>query len=177
MPGVICDSLFCLIDSSLAIFVFAPLVVGYWRGCWQLMDIFLFPQNAYLSLYSSIAIGLGFGVFFGLAQNCLARSFPVGRRKWLFVFLSRLYTMIYCVVCVNHWRGIWLLWDNYHGLSWQSGATSAGVGLLSLALTRGLRNILAPPFLTFPDGRDGYFAVPTLFNAKVSLKNIQLTNR
>jgi len=33
-------------------------VVSFWRGVWGLMDIYLFPSNPTLSLFSSLFIGL-----------------------------------------------------------------------------------------------------------------------
>ncbi|XP_068227193.1 uncharacterized protein fusl [Palaemon carinicauda] len=162
----VCMGVLGFMDSLLSIFIFAPLVVGYWRGCWQLMDHYLLPNNKLISIMTSLSIGLFSGLFFCLLQGPLARLCDNDRRPRLHLFVSRMYTMIYCVCCVNHWRGVWATWDFYTGISWQSGATSVGIGLLTLAVTRGLKNILAPPFLVVTDHPEKYFKVPTLFNAK-----------
>ncbi len=42
---------FVIVVASLAI-------VGFWRGVWGLMDLYLFPENPSLSLATSIGIGL-----------------------------------------------------------------------------------------------------------------------
>ena len=34
-------------------------VVSFWRGIWGLSDIYLFPANEVLSLFSSVLIGVG----------------------------------------------------------------------------------------------------------------------
>ncbi|XP_042860983.1 uncharacterized protein LOC122246467 [Penaeus japonicus] len=167
--GRACLGVLAVIDSLLSIFIFAPLVVGYWRGCWQLMDIYLLPGNKQLSVLTSLAIGNVSGLVFCLLQGPLAAVCDNERRPRLHLLVSRLYTAVYCVCCVNHWRGVWAAWDLYTGISWQSGATSAGIGLLTLALTRGLKNILAPPFIVVTDHPSGYFKVPTLFSTKVGL--------
>ncbi|XP_071531183.1 uncharacterized protein fusl [Panulirus ornatus] len=164
--GRACTGLLAMIDSLLSIFVFAPLVVGYWRGCWQIMDTFLLPGNKQLSVVTSSAIGIVSGLLFCLLQGPMNTVFDHSRRPVLHLLASRLYTSVYCVCCVNHWRGVWAAWDLYTGISWQSGATSTGIGLLTLAITRGLKNILAPPFLVVTDYPTGYFDVPTLFSAK-----------
>ena len=156
-----------MLDALLSIFVFAPLVVGYWRGCWQLMDIYLFPENKLYSTVTSLGIGVLSGLLFCLIQDPLTSLCDHTKRPVLYLVISRLYTLVYCVCVVNHWRGVWSLWDLYTGTSWQSGATSFSFGLLALALTRGLKNILAPPFLVVPDHPVGYFDVPTLFKAEV----------
>lgn len=159
--------LLAVLDSILSIFVFSPLVVGYWRGCWQLMDIFLFPDNKLYSVLTSLGIGLLSGLLFCLIQGPLNSLCDHNRRPIIHLLISRIYSIIYSVCVVNHWRGVWSFWDLYTGISWQSGASSFGIGLLTLALTRGLKNILAPPFLVVPDHPTGYFDVPTLFKAEV----------
>lgn len=159
--------LLAVLDSILSIFVFSPLVVGYWRGCWQLMDIFLFPDNKLYSVLTSLGVGVLSGLFFCLVQGPLNSLCDHNKRPIIHLLISRLYTLIFSVSAVSHWRGVWSMWDLYTGTSWQSGATSFGIGLLTLALTRGLKNILAPPFLVVPDHPTGYFNVPTLFKAEV----------
>lgn len=42
---------FVIIITSLAI-------VGFWRGVWGLMDLYLFPKNPLLSLFISMILGL-----------------------------------------------------------------------------------------------------------------------
>ncbi|XP_042211615.1 uncharacterized protein LOC121859013 [Homarus americanus] len=162
----VCIGVLGLLDSFLSIFVIAPLVVGYWRGCWQLMDKFLLPDNKQLSVVTSLTMGVVSGLLFCLLQRPLDTLCDHSRRPRLHLFVSRLYTSVYCVCCVNHWRGVWATWDLYTGISWQSGATSMGIGLLTLAITRGLKNILAPPFIVVTDHPSGYFNVPTLFSAQ-----------
>jgi len=34
-------------------------VVAFWRGCWRLMDMYLFPNNYQLSGWISLIIGAG----------------------------------------------------------------------------------------------------------------------
>jgi len=46
------------IKDILPIIIATIAIVGFWRGFWGLMDIYLFPQNKILSLTSSIILGL-----------------------------------------------------------------------------------------------------------------------
>lgn len=161
-------SLLCALDSCISILIVTPLVVGYWRGCWQLMGIFLFPTRPTLSVYSSVAIGIIPHFVFCLAQHKIKHLIDVNKSKILFLVVSRAYTAVFAIVSVNHWRGIWFLWDLYTGTSWQSGAISAALGLFLLVITRGVKNILAPPFVICHDDPNDYFTVHTLFNAQVS---------
>ena len=38
--------------------VIAFAVISFWRGVWGLMDIYLFPENYELTLWTSVIIGL-----------------------------------------------------------------------------------------------------------------------
>lgn len=161
------ETLLCSLDSCISLLIVSPLVVGYWRGSWQLMDIFLFPENPPLSVCSSLMIGIVAHLIFCLGQHQLKSSLDIKRNLLLHIIGSRVYTVIFSLTCVNHWRGVWQLWDLYTGTSWQSGTVSTVLGLSLLVITRGLRNILAPPFVIVPDEPREYFKVPTLFNAQV----------
>ena len=45
--------------ADVGIIIIASLaIVGFWRGVWGLMDIYLFPGNYTLSLFTSMIIGL-----------------------------------------------------------------------------------------------------------------------
>ena len=162
-----CNGLLAVIDSFLSVIIFAPLVVGYWRGCWQLTEHYLLPNDTERSLWTSFAIGTVPGLFFCLAQVALEKLFDFGKRPTLHLIASRIYTIGYCVISVNHWRGVWAAWDFYTGISWISGLTSALLGIFFLSITRGLVNILAPPFIVVTDHPDGYFSVQTQFGTKV----------
>lgn len=161
-------ALLCLSDSILSLVFFAPLVISYWRGCWQIMDVILFPNNELHSLLASLCIGILCEILFGLTQNVLTKLSNIKKCSILFVILSRTYTIIYCICSVNHWRGVWMSWDYLTGISWQSGLISAFFGLFMLALTRGVKNILAPPFILIPDYRECYFLIHTQFKTTVS---------
>jgi len=38
--------------------VIAFAVISFWRGVWGLMDLFFFPNNYQLSLWTSVIVGL-----------------------------------------------------------------------------------------------------------------------
>ena len=44
--------------QTLFAIIIAFAVISFWRGVWGLMDIYLFPENAELSLWSSVILGL-----------------------------------------------------------------------------------------------------------------------
>ena len=159
------------LDSVISITLISPLVVGYWRGFWQLMDLFLWPSYILGSVLTSLLIGINGHLLFLFSQNHIKRFFDrIQTKKILCWILSRLYTVVFAIFCVNHWRGVWQLWDLYTGVSWQSGAVSTALGVLLLVISRGVKNLVAPPFMIVPDCLQNYFEVPTLFTAQVCLK-------
>lgn len=161
-----CRRIVRVVDAAVALFFVSPLVVAYWRGCWQLMDLLLFPENVTASVFSSVCIGIVAHLVLCVAQDFLAKNFSPGRSMVLFLLVSRLYNIVFSIACVNHWRGIWQAWDLYTGTTWHSGLLTLFLGFLLLVVTSSVGNILAPPFVTVPDKPQGFFRTPTLFDAK-----------
>ncbi|XP_018025733.1 uncharacterized protein LOC108681231 [Hyalella azteca] len=159
-----CRKVLRALDAAVALFFVSPLVVAYWRGCWQLMDQLLFPENDRLSIFSSILIGILPHFMFCVFQDTFRNLCVANIANPVFLVVSRLYTIVFCFTCVNHWRGIWFLWDHLTGTSWQSGLLSLGLGFGLLIIANAVCNILAPPFVSLADKSEGFFDVPTLFN-------------
>ena len=44
--------------SNLNSIIIGASIIMFWRGCWGLMDLYLFPNNETLSYIVSIALGL-----------------------------------------------------------------------------------------------------------------------
>ncbi len=51
-------------------------VISFWRGIWELQDIYLFPNNYELSLWSSVIIGIGILI----ATHYVTKEFNVKQR-------------------------------------------------------------------------------------------------
>lgn len=62
-----------IFDSVFALAVVGPATVGYWRGGWNLMEIYLFPEEHLKS--SLISLGVG---FVGMLLMCLGQG-PIKR--------------------------------------------------------------------------------------------------
>lgn len=82
-------------DIIISLLVVGPLVVGYWRGSWSLLDEFLYPEDKQLSFWLSTIFG--FGVLLGATWFQKPLDGVVKRQNLCsFFFLSRLYTVILC---------------------------------------------------------------------------------
>jgi len=145
----------------------APLVVGYWRGTWDLIDVYLYPNDTALSCWISLAFGCSALCLATWLQNGL-QTIIVQQSGCIFFVLSRLYTVTYCLANVNHWRGVWQMLDHYTGVEWTTASWSIAIGASGLVLLRAFRNVLAPPAVMAVDGPEEYFTYPTMFRTNDS---------
>ncbi|KXJ84029.1 uncharacterized protein LOC109432868 isoform X2 [Aedes albopictus] len=152
-----------LLDNLYASFVIGPLVVGYWRGTWNLAGEYIYPQDLPTSLIVSLSVGVIGHLIFNIFQATLRRHLNADKHRLLFFFGSRLYTEIYGTICVNTWRGGWEMINLYgtHDVLYVVLIT-LGCALL-LAMLKGLRNVTASPFVVVNDSRREYFDIPTYF--------------
>lgn len=166
------DLLLEIIDVLVSSCLIAPFVVAYWRGTWELMNIYLFPTNAIKSGLYSLAIGSVGHLFFQFAQNRFTNTFHPDKHRLVYYLISRFYTYIFGLVCVNMWRGWWVLCDywllNRNNILILSIAITM-VPLFILSIARTVRTLPAAPFAIAMDHKDHYFEVNTFFRTTVSI--------
>ncbi|XP_055387284.1 uncharacterized protein LOC129615897 isoform X2 [Condylostylus longicornis] len=158
------SSLLALIDILFSSLIIAPLVISYWRGTWELLGHYIMPHQILFSACLSFFIGLFGHSLFVIGQQFLANALNPDRVRLTYYVISRFYTYVYGSICVNGWRGAWILVDLFTGNTqlWTVALVTLIVILL-LAGTRGFRNCCATPFALITDYRDGYFEVATMF--------------
>jgi hypothetical protein len=157
-----------LIDTFYATFVVAPLVVGFWRGTWNLSGIYLYPSNLPISLCISLGFGIACHLVFSLVQSKLNQCFNPDKHRLVFYVGSRCYTYIYAIACVNCWRGGWQLIDMYTTHEFVYVVIVTLGCALALCLMKGIRNISASPFVIVNDCSKDYFEISTYFKTSVS---------
>ncbi|XP_030382855.1 uncharacterized protein LOC115630436 [Scaptodrosophila lebanonensis] len=153
-----------VLDMLLSSLIVAPCVIAYWRGTWELMGVLLFPSSLPLSALCSFLIG-GLGHFvFTITQNFFKDHIHPDKRRLTYYVISRLYTFCFGIVCVNMWRGAWVLCD------WLTSVDSlviiavvTSVALMFLIATRTVRNLGAAPYTVTMDHKTDYFEVDTMF--------------
>ncbi|XP_073949821.1 transmembrane protein fuseless isoform X2 [Choristoneura fumiferana] len=162
-------------DAVFSCFVVAPLVVGVWRGTWGLMEIHreLFPYAQSYTLAIVIHVCFALLRSYLLARSAGAWRADGGAGRWLRErALSRIYTYIFILSNIMHWRGGWGLFDaavaivapkaDHH----HRPATIALFTLLfyscAVAL-RSSRNILASPCFLVTDGKEPTYIFSTRF--------------
>ncbi|XP_063701586.1 uncharacterized protein LOC134831710 [Culicoides brevitarsis] len=157
-----------ILDICYVTFVLATVIVTYWRGTWNLVALYLYPDNPTYSALASLAIGINGHLIFTGFQYHFQRYLDPDKHRLLYYVGSRLYTYVYGFVCVNGWRGGWALLDLYTPHNWWFILTTVGVSVVILALFKGLRNISAAPFVCIIDDSKEYFTVPTMFKKRGS---------
>lgn len=154
------------VDILFSATVAAPSIVCYWRGTWNTLDFYLFEETI-LSAFTSLAIGIFGHMTFTLFQHKLTHAFHPDKHRIAYLLCSRMYTYVYGIVCVNGWRGGWMLLDTYIPLKITIVFAITFISVILLALLKSLRNISASPFAISTDNSKDYFLVPTMFK-KVS---------
>ncbi|XP_041987875.1 uncharacterized protein LOC121739451 [Aricia agestis] len=163
-------------DAMFSCFVVAPQVVSVWRGTWGIMEL-----NAKLFPYAETYIlGIVIHISFALIRSQLlvrSKSKPANNSvRWLYErILSRIYTYIFILSNIMHWRGGWGLFDatvvaiipddkDPH----RPVVIAALVILIYLAATilRSSKNILASPYFLVTDGKEATYIFTTRFQSK-----------
>lgn len=157
-----------IIDSFFAWLLVAPLVVSYWRGTWNLMEVYLLPGNKIHSSMASLAIGIVGHLVFTIGQGSFRSHFDPDRHRLTFYCGSRLYTSVFGVVCVNCWRGGWQLIDHYTARNMMTILSITIFAITALMMLKTLRNVAAPPFVIVTDTTQDHFDVPTMYKKSVS---------
>lgn len=169
-PDTIHAAFLVFLDIMFSSIIAAPIVVAYWRGTWNLMFWVLFPDDLFWSAVGSCILGtIGHFIFF-LYQEKFSRNFHPDKHRITFMLISRIYTAIYGIICVNGWRGGWLLMDIYVPQSVSVLFAITVVSSILLVFCKGLRNISSTPFAISTDHSKDYFVVPTMFKASVRNK-------
>ena len=158
------------LDVILTLVLFFPLIVLWWAGTWQLLDIYLFKDSHLYSVYASLAVGS----VAGLLGHIAIPFFSVIQNPEIKAISLRIFIYVYSLGYINYWRGIWNLCDEIfklvpYGYVIVTVSVVFGICVFILLLTRTGSDILSTPFYVGVDF-DRKFYRPTLcFGTKVSI--------
>lgn len=110
--------IFNVCDTFLSLLVITPLAVAHWRGTWALMDLY----EEYFTPWTCFVIGGILHTVFALLREYLHTEFSrpsEGIKSWrrtvLRHIVTRLYTYVFSVGSIMHWRGGWAVLTEYFG--------------------------------------------------------------
>lgn len=159
-----------ILDILFSSLIVGPAVIGYWRGTWNLMGYVLAPSDQYMSAVLSVIIGTVGHFVLTLYQDKLSVAFHPDKHRIAFFVFSRIYTAAYGIICVNGWRGGWLLMDQLLPYKIPILLAITLTSAFLLALFKGLRNISAAPFAISTDRSKDYFVIPTMYKTSVCIR-------
>lgn len=90
-----------LLDIFYVTFILGTAVVTYWRGTWNLVTHYLYPDDMTSSSVASLIIGINGHLIFTGFQSLFENSLNPDKHRLLYYFGSRFYTYVYGFVCVN----------------------------------------------------------------------------
>lgn len=155
-------------DALIAVFIVTPLVVAFWRGTWSLMD----KNPKIFPVINSFFLGGALHLSFAIVKDILYKTVIAKNRTIVQITKShvirKLYTYIFAISCVLHWRGTWGVLDMFCKFSALYTATVTAFAVVSLAVMRSLKNTSAPPIAVTLDYEDTSYTFPTRFEVKVS---------
>lgn len=168
-PSTIHATFLVFLDILFSSLIVAPAVINYWRGTWNLMAYVLFPKNMFLSAIASSVLAATGNFVLAFCQQKFSRTFHPDKHRVTFYIFSRIYSLVFGLISVNSWRGIWMLMDQYVPYKVSVLLLITGTSLLILALCKGLRNISSQPFALSTDHSKDYFVIPTMWKSTVRM--------
>lgn len=107
-----------LFDTFLSILVISPLAIANWRGTWSFMD----HHEEYFPAWFCLILGAVLHTLFAVLRQYLHVEFArpsEGVKSWkrtaLRHLVTKLYTYIFSIACIMHWRGGWAVLTEYFG--------------------------------------------------------------
>ena len=122
-----------LLDTLLTVFIIHQLVVFYWRGVWNVLEVHLLPDDSHTSAIICLIISYNLQLLVCLTEalaNFLCRS---TRSKIVRCAVDMVIFFFANLVNVLLWRGLWILLD-YHLLPDNPGLSAGTTHLLGIVL-------------------------------------------
>ena len=98
-----------LLDTLLTVCVIHQLVLFYWRGVWEIFNVYLLPRDSHMSAIISLIAAYtlqSFVCLIEMAANFLCQS---NRSKIVHWALEVVVFFFANIVGVTLWRGVWML--------------------------------------------------------------------
>ena len=138
-------------DIILSLAVFFPLMCCYFRGIYDLLTVYVPPQNEPFKDWVSLLLG-STGTLAYFTAPVLKRNLDTNNRVRYFI-VSRVFLWIYCLQNMAYWHGIWELANWYLGTGLWSSLLGVIISYSILLGFRCSRMAVFPPFLVMLDSR------------------------
>lgn len=169
------------LDSIICLIIFGPLTIFFWRGTWELMDIYYVHFKGWPTFFFSLSAQFSYSIVREPLQNYL----NLNNTLFITKILPKIYIYTFGVISVMQWRSVWVLVDDYFIVDYDGPYVIRVVHfkeliiiwliiILLLCLLKSFKNILSSPLAIDVDYQDMAFYYPTRYNIKVKLKYYNL---
>ncbi|KAI8778042.1 hypothetical protein BgiBS90_020692 [Biomphalaria glabrata] len=152
-----------ILNFALAYFWLGPLVTVYWCNSWHIPENYLFPPDPVASSWISGAVGYSIYFLATFLQDNL-RDFTVRQNIVVQCCVAQVYSYVMCWACINQWRCVWVLLDEYTGIYLLNAVVSCLLASMVMVILRVHRTTASTPStirMDFPV--ENHFTIPTLF--------------
>jgi hypothetical protein len=112
-----CKMLFFIVNLLLSCFVFTPLVIVHWASIWDLIYLYIFPNDFYLSLLTTFVASNSILLFSHLFQDELniyhEKLNNSGRYYGKNFYMRCFYTYILTIAYVCSWKTYWDFYTHF----------------------------------------------------------------
>ena len=134
-------------DTILTVTIITPLVVAYWRGVWRTMD-----QNGQIfpgvqSFFFGGSLHFTFAVLRDLLKEKICYKDPTFFNRIKSQIIRKIYTYIFSIACIMHWRGGWIVVDLIGEDSEYTVVAIGGFCAFILLVLKCFKNCMAPPII------------------------------
>lgn len=144
-----------ILDSLLALFVFFPFTIFYWRGVWDLLGYYFLRSNKIRGIWILVGIGLSVTyLLYFIFAYVVDKKLKSISSKWLNIIITRLCLVIYGFFFMFMWRGLWEMFNHYIGKDLKEGAISFAVGVILISTIRCTKTLMWPPMNIAVDFRE-----------------------
>ncbi|XP_032671279.1 uncharacterized protein LOC116844187 [Odontomachus brunneus] len=161
---------FSLIDTLISLIIVGPLAISCWRGIWTWMDLHaeLFPD--WFCFTCGAALHVTFAFFKDRFHDTFMNEWTKlsAFKRLPYRALRILYTYTFGVACNAHWRGCWIIIEDYFFMHIWITTCLMCLLLACLAILRCIRNLIGPPLIIFTDRPIYTFQFPTRYNVEDS---------
>ena len=169
-----CKMLFFVVNLLLSCFVFTPLVIFIWASIWDLIYLYIFPNDFYLSLLTTLLASNSFLLFCHLFQDELNNYHEkLNNRKnggyyGKDFYMRCFYTYILTIAYVCSWKTYWDFYTHFtQDIHWICFLIVSFLALLFyvVVLRRSIDNFTktVPFYLVKDNDFDDYFSQSKTF--------------
>ena len=164
-------------DVLFAFFIVHPLNVFFWRGTWDLYNVYIFPGTSHdQQLKNHVTCLIAGSVVYLLAMWSLPLMEkymePQGQWKVLGTVFRRVFLYIVNLSTVGFWKGLWDLFVLYLGKGGVNSGICYAIVQMIVWLVRGSNGTLSTPYGVRIDTKTNFYKGSPRFKTKVTHSQI-----